>query len=80
MIKELVNRPIIRDDHALEFMNKMTDEEIEILEHDIKIKLIKDKVPEKFPDWNSAYLCAVIDKEALYQLFKKSEYEAKKGV
>lgn len=78
-LKLLVNKPIIRNDYSEEFLNKMTDVEIEDWEHDVKTSLIKDKVPEKYPDWNSAYLCRVIDTSVLYELIKESE-NVKKGL
>lgn len=72
-LKSLVNKPIIRDDYSEEFLNKMSDKEIEDWEHDIKISMVKDRIPEKFPDWNSAYLCRVIDTSVLYEIIKESE-------
>lgn len=78
-LKSLVNKPIIRDDYSEEFLNKMTDAEIKDWEHDVKTSLIKDKVPEKYPEWNSAYLCRVIDTSILYKLIKESE-NVKKGL
>jgi len=78
-LKSLVNKPIIRDDYSEEFLNKMTDAEIEDWEHDVKTSMIKDKIPEKYPDWGSAYTCRVIDSSILYQLFKESE-NVKKGL
>lgn len=72
-LKSLVKRPIIRNDYSEEFLNKMTNQEIKDWEHDVKMCLIQNKVPEKFPDWNSAYLCKVIDTSVLYELLKESE-------
>lgn len=68
-ITELVNRPIIRNDHIEEFLNKMTDEEIREWEEEVDNILVEEGVDRKFPDWNSAFLGKTIDRMILYNLF-----------
>jgi len=65
-LKNFVKRPIIRNDTAEEFLNKMTDDEIKEIEEE----LIKKGVPKKFPEWNSAYLAKIIDIGILYTIIK----------
>jgi len=71
-LRELSKKPILRNDQALEFMNKMTDEEI--IEYDKSVELLLDKrgVPEYFPDRNSARLSQNIDDEILYTILKQA--------
>jgi len=52
-IKELIDRPIIRNDYAEEFMNKMNDEEIKIFYTEVDRILELEGVPKIFPYWNS---------------------------
>ena len=69
-IDELINREIIRDDHSEEWLNKMTDEEIdEWFEEATKI-CMNEGVERKFPDINSAVTSKLIDRDILYKLSK----------
>ena len=69
-LMELINRPIIRNDKSCEFLNKMTDEEIKTWEKEIEQNLIEEGVPQKFPEWNAAFLAKEIDYEIMYEIFK----------
>ena len=73
--RELIKRPIIRNDYAFEFENKMSDEEYKQFEKEIENNLLEEGTPEKFPDWNSAWLAKIIDRQILYDLFKLSDEE-----
>lgn len=69
-IDELINREIIRNDHSEEWLNKMTDEEIdEWFEEATKISM-DEGVERKFPDINSAVTTKLIDRDILYKLSK----------
>jgi len=69
-INELITRPIIRNDHPEEFLNKMTDDEINVWEKEVDQILIEEGVPKIFPDWNAAILAKSIDMEILYNILK----------
>ena len=69
-IEELVKRPIIRNDKAEEFLNKMTDKEIHQWEKEVEQILLEEGVVQKFPDWNAEFLAKTIDRSILYNLFK----------
>ena len=69
-IEELINRPIIRSDQGYEYMNKMTDVEIQIFDREIEQILIEDDIQKVYPDWNASVLSKYIDFEILYNLFK----------
>jgi 16S rRNA C967 or C1407 C5-methylase (RsmB/RsmF family) len=68
-IGELIARPLIRNDQTYDFLNKMTDEEIDQWDKEVAEMLKEEKVPEIFPDWNAAYLAKLIDRQILYDLF-----------
>jgi hypothetical protein len=72
-IEELIKRPIIRDDKSEEFLNKMNDDEIKQWEDEIEQKLLLEGVPQKFPEWNAAFMSKEIDMGILYNLLKKYE-------
>ena len=74
-IDELLKRPIIRNDSAFEFLNKMTDEEIRQWNSEVEQMLIEEKAPRKFPDWNAAFLAKKVDTDILYNLFKLADSE-----
>jgi 16S rRNA C967 or C1407 C5-methylase (RsmB/RsmF family) len=76
-IKELIKRPIIRNDQPTEFLNKMTDNEIEQWEKEVEQELLENGVKRKFPDWNAEFLSKTIDMRIFYKLFKKEYYETK---
>lgn len=71
-LRELPKKPILRNDQGLEFLNKMTDEEI--IEYDKSVEVLLDKrgVPHKFPDRNSERLSQNIDDEILYTILKQA--------
>jgi hypothetical protein len=69
-IDELIQRPIISDNAWLEFLNKMTDEEIDRFEKEVEEHLIEQGVEKKFPDWNSRFLSEIIDRDVSYNLIK----------
>jgi 16S rRNA C967 or C1407 C5-methylase (RsmB/RsmF family) len=71
-IQELIQRPIIRNDNAYEFLNKMTNEEIKQWDKEAEQMLKDEKIPEMFPDWNAAYLTKIIDRQILYDLFTEA--------
>ena len=72
-IKELIKRPIIRNDQSEEYLNKMTYEEILQWEAEIDQSLLAAGVDKKFPDWNAAFLGKIIDRSILYDLMKLGE-------
>lgn len=69
---ELLARPIIRDDQAHEYLNKMTDQEIRTWEQEVDAILERDGVPKKFPDWNAAVMAKMIDTDILYCMLQES--------
>jgi hypothetical protein len=69
-IKELINRPIIRNDFDEEWMNKMTDDELSQFDKESYDLCIEEGVLEKYPDINAACLSKHIDRDILYNLFK----------
>ena len=71
-ITELVKRPIIRNDSAEEFLNKMTDDEIKQWDIETSFMLLEKGVPKKFPDWNAAFLAKVIDTSIIYSILKEN--------
>ena len=70
-IGELIARPLIRNDQTYDFLNKMTDEEIDQWDKEVAEMLKEEKVPEIFPDWNAAYLAKLIDRQILYLTVNK---------
>ena len=76
--KELLKRPIIRNDMPDEWMNKCTDEEIRQWEDEVRLNLIAEGVPEVFPDFNSAFLAKCIDRDIIYNLFKGEHLKEQK--
>lgn len=69
-IEELIKRPIIRHDQVHEYLNKMTDQEIDNFYEEIKQVLKSKNTCEKCPDWNAWFLAEIIDREILYNIFK----------
>lgn len=69
-INQLIFRPVIRDDRPHEFLNKMTDDEINIWEREVEAILEKEGIPQIFPEWNAAFLAKSIDRDILYKLIK----------
>ena len=69
-ISNLIERDLIRNDYPFEFLNKMTDQEINQWEKEVKEILLEEGVHNTFPEWNSAFLREIIDRDILYNLFK----------
>jgi hypothetical protein len=69
-IQELLERPIIRNDYNEEWMNKMTDEELNQFDEETYQICIQEGTPENYPDINAACLSKHIDRNILYELFK----------
>lgn len=74
-IKELLERPIIREDCNEEWMNKMTDEELRQWDKEVFSLCLEEGTPNKFPDLGAAHLSKHIDRGILYKLFKLRENE-----
>ena len=70
-IQELLERPIIRNDYNEEWMNKMTDEELNQFDKETYQICIENGTPEKFPDINAACLSKFVDRNILYKLLKE---------
>ena len=69
-IQELVNRPIVRNDKHFEFLNKMTDDEIELYESELYQIIKNDMIIDKNVEYNILYLSKIFDRDILYNLFK----------
>ena len=70
-IKELLERLIIRNDYDEEWMNKMTDEELNQFDSESRQLSIEEGTPARYPDINAACLGKHIDRSILYKLLKK---------
>lgn len=73
-IKELIERPVIRNDFNEEWMNKMTDEEIDQFEKESYQMCLEKGGPdadseEIITKWVANY----IDRGILYELFKEQK-------
>lgn len=73
-VRELVDRPIIREDFNEEWMNKMTDDEINQWDEETYAILREEGITEDH-DLNSAHLSKYIDRGILYELFKMTKDE-----
>ena len=69
-IDELINREIIRDDYTEEWLNKMTDEEIDEWFEETYEICMNEGVEIKFPDINSSVANKLINRTILYKLSK----------
>jgi uncharacterized protein YlaN (UPF0358 family) len=69
-IRELINKPIIRNDHNEEWLNKLTNEEIAAWDKEMIEECAKEGTPYKFPDMNAAFLSKHIDTTIIYNLIK----------
>ncbi len=76
-IQELIKRPLIRNNHADEWMNKMTDEELNQFYDELDANLKNDGVPHRFPEFTAAMFAGIVDRGILYTLFKMSPYQRK---
>ena len=73
-VRELIDRPIIREDFNEEWMNKMTDDEINQWDKET-YAMIQDEGIIEYPNVNGAHLCKHIDRGILYELFKIAKDE-----
>lgn len=71
-IKDLLERPIIRNDFEEEWMNKMTDEELSQFDKESYQLCLEEGTPEKYPDINAACLSKHIDRGILYKIIKEA--------
>ena len=69
-LEELLQRPIIRNDFDEEWMNKMTDDELDQFDKESYQICLEEGTPEKFPDINSACLAKHIDRGILYNILE----------
>lgn len=69
-IPELIERPIIRDDFNEEWMNKMTDEELDQFDKESCQFCLDEGTPNVYPDINAARLSKHIDRFILYNIIK----------
>ena len=74
-IKELIERPNIRDDFndSDSWMNKMSDEEIDQWDKEAYAICKEEGTPQKYPDMNAAHLTKHIDRGILYKLFQMGD-------
>ncbi len=71
-IEELIKRPLIRNDHSEEWLNKMSDTEIKVFEKEAELILLSKGVKKQFPKWNSEFLSLIIDRSIIYRLLNKT--------
>lgn len=82
-IKELVERPIIRDDFDEEWMNKMTDEELDQFEKESFEMCLEKGSTEQYSDETHSeeiitkWVANYIDRGILYELFKERKNNEK---
>lgn len=77
-IEELVERPIIRDDFDEEWMNKMTDEELDQFGEESYQMCLEKGDPDADPEEIIMMLGAnYIDRGILYELFKERKNNEK---
>jgi hypothetical protein len=74
-VRELIDRPIIREDFNEEWMNKMTDDEINQWDKET-YAMLKDEGITEYPDVNGAHLSKHIDRSILYELIKQAKNSA----
>ena len=74
-VRELIDRPIIRKDFNEEWMNKMTDDEINRWNEET-YAMLEEKGITGYPDVNGAYLSKHIDRGILYELVKQAKNSA----
>lgn len=71
---ELVERPVINEKNLVyDFLSKMTDDEIDVLENEIANQINKESPRLKGVDYSAAFMCKMIDRDILYQLLKKGK-------
>jgi len=76
---DLIGRDLDRNDHPHEFMNKMTDQEIDTFVSEVQnqIKEIGIKVGFNIYQFNLAVKQRINEREELYQSLKQIEIEAR---
>jgi hypothetical protein len=72
-MQELLERPVIRNDYDEEWMNKMTNEELNQFDRESYQACLEEGTPEKYPDINAACLSKHIDMCILYKLLKQDK-------
>lgn len=72
-IEDLIKRKVIRSDNAHEFLNKMTNEEIDQWMREYEEFLVRNGYEKKFPEWNVAMLSGIIDFDIMYLLSKNNQ-------
>jgi hypothetical protein len=77
-IKDLLERPIIRNDSDFEFMNKMTDDEIAVWKSEAETLLAEDMIFKNNPDFEIEFFHKMIDRDILYNIFKTETNGRKK--
>ena len=77
-IKDLLERPIIRNDSDFEFMNKMTDDEIAVWKSEAETMLAEDLIFKNNPDFEIEFFHKMIDRDILYNIFKTETNGRKK--
>jgi len=70
-LRDLIKRDIIRDDNRMEYVNKMTNEEIFGLYDEITNILWSEGVNPNSFEWVSRFQTELINRENLYKSFKK---------
>jgi hypothetical protein len=68
-VNELLYRPIISNDSSVEWLNKMTNEEVNQFDREVRDICLEDGVP----NINSAILAKYIDRTILYKILKENE-------
>ena len=67
-INELINRKQIRSDHSFEWLNRMTDDEIQEFDDELDVELTEMGVDHTFPQWNSTVTAKYIDRDIMFRL------------
>ncbi len=71
-LKELIERPIIRNDFYEEWRNKMTNDELIQFDKESYDICISNGIPNRYPEINSACLSKHIDRDIAYNILKKT--------
>jgi hypothetical protein len=78
-IKDLLERPVIRNDSDFEFMNKMTDDEIAAWKSEAETILAEDLIFKNNPDFEMEFFHKMIDRDILYNIIKE-EIDSNKSI
>jgi hypothetical protein len=57
---------------GLEFMRKMTTDELDLFDKEIGEKLLSKGVEQKIPEWAAGYIAEYIDYEILYTIIRNT--------